>query len=141
MNNEEMENSASYHPGPPEVQPEERLLLMGAPDWEIFIDECVRQLQKEGEYVQVHHLGGAGDKGRDVCGYTLMDHQTDPRSPRAVLASSTIRRAPRSAVASLVLSAALTARRAFMRRSTQCCRMSGSNAGLLIRQSLPRTTK
>lgn len=77
MNSEKMENSASYHPGPPEVQPEERLLLMGAPDWEIFIDECVRQLQKEGEYVQVHHLGGAGDKGRDVCGYTLMHPDED----------------------------------------------------------------
>ncbi len=50
---------------------------MGATDWEIFIEECVRQLQKEGEYSQVHRLGGAGDKGRDVCGYTLIHPDED----------------------------------------------------------------
>ena len=59
-----------FHPGPPEPTPEERLFLMGDTDWEGFIEECARQLMAEGEYMQVHRLGGAGDKGRDVCGYT-----------------------------------------------------------------------
>ncbi len=38
--------------------------------WEAFIEQCVRQLMKEKQYIQVIHLGGAGDKGRDVCGYS-----------------------------------------------------------------------
>jgi hypothetical protein len=59
-----------FHPGPPEPTPEERLLLMNDTDWEAFIEECARQLMAEGNYSQVHRLGGAGDKGRDVCGYT-----------------------------------------------------------------------
>lgn len=60
-----------YHPGAPDVSAEERLLLMNASDWEVFIEECVRQVMAEAGYLQVHRLGGAGDKGRDVCGYTL----------------------------------------------------------------------
>lgn len=59
-----------YHPGPPGPTPEQRLLLMGDAEWEDFIEECARQLMKEGEYLQVVPMGGAGDKGRDVCGYT-----------------------------------------------------------------------
>lgn len=59
-----------FHPGPPEPTAEQRLFLMGDTDWEAFIEECARQLMAEGTYLQVHRLGGAGDKGRDVCGYT-----------------------------------------------------------------------
>lgn len=65
-----MEHPAAYHPGPADPTPEERLLLMDDQDWEQFIEECARQLMAEGVYQQVHRLGGAGDKGRDVCGYT-----------------------------------------------------------------------
>lgn len=72
-----MEHPAVYHPGPPEVTPEERLLLMSDMDWEVFIENCARQLMAEGEYQQVHLLGGAGDKGRDVCGYTKSLPETD----------------------------------------------------------------
>ncbi len=59
-----------YHPGPTDPTPEQRLLLMSDAGWEDFIEECARQLMKEGEYMQVVPMGGAGDKGRDVCGYT-----------------------------------------------------------------------
>lgn len=60
----------TYHPGPEQPTPEQRLLLMDDEKWEIFIEQCVRQLKAEGQYVQVVRLGGAGDKGRDVCGYS-----------------------------------------------------------------------
>jgi hypothetical protein len=43
---------------------------MNDKDWENFIETCARQLMKEGEYIQVISMGGAGDKGRDVCGHT-----------------------------------------------------------------------
>jgi hypothetical protein len=59
-----------YHPGPAQPTPEQRLLLMNDTEWEEFIEQCALQLQREGKYTQVIHLGGAGDKGRDVCGYT-----------------------------------------------------------------------
>jgi hypothetical protein len=39
-------------------------------NWETFILDCVLQLKAENQYAEVHRLGGAGDKGRDVCGYT-----------------------------------------------------------------------
>lgn len=65
-----MEHPAAYAPKPPDPTPEQRLLLMNDKSWELFIERCVRQLQKEGVYAYVQHLGGAGDKGRDVCGYT-----------------------------------------------------------------------
>lgn len=58
-----------FHPGPPDPTPEQRLFLMNDEDWEVFIEECARQLMSEGQYEQVHRLGGAGDRGRDVCGY------------------------------------------------------------------------
>jgi len=58
-----------YHPGPEQPTPEQRLLLLNDEKWEAFIEQCARQLKAEGEYVQVVRLGGAGDKGRDVCGY------------------------------------------------------------------------
>lgn len=58
-----------YHPGPSQPTPEQRLLLMSAEDWELFIEDCAQQQKTEGFYIQIHRLGGAGDKGRDVCGY------------------------------------------------------------------------
>ncbi|BBU97682.1 hypothetical protein DDM70_09070 [Vibrio cholerae] len=58
-----------YHPGPEQPTPEQRLLLFNDVKWEMFIEQCARQLQVEGKYTHVHRLGGAGDKGRDVCGY------------------------------------------------------------------------
>lgn len=59
-----------YHPGPNQTTPEQRLFLMNDEEWEVFIEQCARQLKTEGMYVQVLRLGGAGDKGRDVCGYS-----------------------------------------------------------------------
>ena len=59
-----------YHPGPAQTTPEQRLFLMNDEEWEVFIEQCARQLKAEGLYVQVLRLGGAGDKGRDVCGYS-----------------------------------------------------------------------
>lgn len=59
-----------YHPGPAQTTPEQRLFLMNDEEWEAFIEQCARQLKAEGLYVQVLRLGGAGDKGRDVCGYS-----------------------------------------------------------------------
>jgi hypothetical protein len=64
-----MDHPAAYAPGPPAPTPEQRLLLMDEDQWELFIERCARQLLQEGQYVHVQHLGGAGDKGRDVCGY------------------------------------------------------------------------
>ena len=61
-----------YHPGPPPPTPEQRLLLMEDVSWEQFIETCAMQLQSEGFYKQVIRLGGSGDKGRDVCGYTVL---------------------------------------------------------------------
>lgn len=63
-----------YHLGPREVTPEERLYLLDEDQWEGFIEDCARQLLDEGDYVHVQLLGGAGDKGRDVCGYTQKAH-------------------------------------------------------------------
>lgn len=65
-----MSNSNAYHSGPSDPTPEQRLLLMNDEEWEKFIEECARQLMSEGLYQHVQRLGGAGDKGRDVCGYT-----------------------------------------------------------------------
>ncbi|WP_225759464.1 ABC-three component system protein [Leclercia sp. Marseille-Q4284] len=62
--------SIAYHRGPSLPTPEQRLLLMNEDDWENFILQSVYQLAKEGVYTQVHRIGGAGDKGRDVCGNT-----------------------------------------------------------------------
>jgi len=59
-----------YHRGPEPVTPEERLILMNDVQWEEFIHNCTYQLKKEGQYIETAILGGAGDKGRDVCGYT-----------------------------------------------------------------------
>lgn len=65
-----MTHPAAYHPGPPQPTPEQRLLLLDEAGWELFIKDCVDQLQIEGKYVLVKHLGGPGDKGRDVGGYS-----------------------------------------------------------------------
>jgi hypothetical protein len=62
-------NQLPYHSGPEQPTPEQRLMLMNDESWESFIEQCARQLKEEGNYLQVLHLGGAGDKGRDVCGY------------------------------------------------------------------------
>ena len=62
--------SLPYHPGPSPTTPEQRLFLMNDEEWEIFIEQCAWQLKTEGQYVQVVRIGGAGDKGRDVCGYS-----------------------------------------------------------------------
>lgn len=45
-------------------------MLMNDNEWEAFIEECARQLKIEGQYTQIVRMGGPGDKGRDVCGYT-----------------------------------------------------------------------
>lgn len=63
--------SNTYHRGPANPTPEQRLLLMNEDEWENFILQSVYQLAKEGEYAHVLRIGGAGDKGRDVCGNTL----------------------------------------------------------------------
>lgn len=65
-----MNHPSVFHPGPAAISPQQRLLLMHEGEWEDFIEECVCQLQKEGHYVEVVALGGSGDKGRDVCGYS-----------------------------------------------------------------------
>jgi hypothetical protein len=70
-------NTPNYHSGPANPTPQQRLLLMDDVQWEAFIERCVRQLQKEGQYVQVIRLGGANDKGRDVCGYTCHPPSAD----------------------------------------------------------------
>ena len=62
-------STSSFHPGPADPTPEQRLFMLNEDSWEEFIEVCVRQLKHEGEYIHVHRLGGAGDKGRDVCGY------------------------------------------------------------------------
>lgn len=59
-----------FHPGPEQPSPEQRLLLLDDTKWESFIERCARQLMAEGHYSQVIRMGGAGDKGRDVCGYS-----------------------------------------------------------------------
>lgn len=59
-----------YHPGPAQPTAEQRLFFMSDSDWEAFIEQCARQLKIEGLYKQIIRLGGAGDKGRDVCGYS-----------------------------------------------------------------------
>lgn len=64
-------NNLPYDSGPAQPTPEQRLFLMNEDDWELFIEQCVVQLKKENNYKHVHRLGGAGDKGRDVCGNTL----------------------------------------------------------------------
>lgn len=63
--------NSKYHKGPPHPSPEQRLLLMNDDAWENFILQCINQLRVEELYTQVHRIGGAGDKGRDVCGNTL----------------------------------------------------------------------
>ena len=63
-------NSLIYHPGPEQPTPEQRLLLLDDEKWEMFIEQCARQLMTEGCYIQVIRLGGAGDKGRDICGHS-----------------------------------------------------------------------
>lgn len=59
----------SFHPGPPPVTPEQRVVLMSDDEWETFITDCCEQLRQENIYIQVKRLGGPGDKGRDVAGY------------------------------------------------------------------------
>lgn len=59
-----------YQSGPANPTPHQRLLLMNDVQWEAFIEHCARQLGRESRYVQVIRLGGANDKGRDLCGYT-----------------------------------------------------------------------
>lgn len=63
-------NELAFHPGPEQPSPEQRLLLLDDTKWESFIEQCARQLMTEGHYTQVIRMGGAGDKGRDVCGYS-----------------------------------------------------------------------
>ena len=63
-------NQPIFHPGPEQPSPEQRLLLLDDKKWESFIEQCARQLMTEGSYTQVIRMGGAGDKGRDVCGYS-----------------------------------------------------------------------
>ncbi len=63
-------NQTIFNPGPEQPSPEQRLLLLDDTKWEAFIERCARQLMSEGHYSQVIRMGGAGDKGRDVCGYT-----------------------------------------------------------------------
>lgn len=63
-------SSTIYHQGPADPTPFQRLLLMDDVGWESFIERCARQLEKEGHYTQVIKMGGANDKGRDICGYT-----------------------------------------------------------------------
>lgn len=64
-----MKHPAAHHPGPPAPTPQQRLLMLDDDGWESFIEDCVRQLKTEGQYIHVQRLGGTGDKGRDVCGY------------------------------------------------------------------------
>lgn len=70
-------SSSAYQPGPVEPTPQQRLLLMDDVQWESFIERCARQLEKEGQYAQVLKLGGANDKGRDICGYTVHPPASD----------------------------------------------------------------
>lgn len=63
-------NQPIFHPGPAQPSPEQRLLLLNDTKWESFIEQCARQLMAEGHYSQIIPMGGAGDKGRDVCGYS-----------------------------------------------------------------------
>ena len=63
--------------GPASPTPQQRLLLLDDEQWESFIERCARQLEKEGKYTQVIKLGGANDKGRDVCGYTAVPPSID----------------------------------------------------------------
>lgn len=62
---------SNYSKGPSHPTPEQRILMMNDEEWENFILQCINQLKVEGMYSQVHRIGGAGDKGRDVCGNTL----------------------------------------------------------------------
>lgn len=66
-----MMSQVKYSQGPTDPTPKQRLLLMNDTEWEQFIEDCAKQLQTEGIYSQVLRLGGPGDKGRDVCGYTV----------------------------------------------------------------------
>lgn len=66
-----MISNSIFHPGPVAPTAQQRLLLMDDVQWESFIERCARQLGVEGHYSQVIKLGGANDKGRDVCGYTV----------------------------------------------------------------------
>lgn len=66
-----------YHPGPAQPTAEQRLFFMSDGDWEAFIEQCARQIKIEGGYQQVIRMGGAGDKGRDVCGYTKNEPNED----------------------------------------------------------------
>lgn len=61
--------NTTFHPGPPPITPEQRVVLMSDDAWESFITGCCEQLRTEGTYTQVKHLGSTGDKGRDVAGY------------------------------------------------------------------------
>lgn len=61
---------STFHPGPEQPSPEQRLLLLDDAKWESFIEQCARQLMAEEHYKNVIRMGGAGDKGRDVCGYS-----------------------------------------------------------------------
>jgi len=64
-----MTHPFAYHPGPSAPTPQQRLLMLDDDGWEAFIENCVQQRKAEGEYIRIQRLGGAGDKGRDICGY------------------------------------------------------------------------
>ena len=68
----------TYDLGPSPVTPVERLLLLNDDrKWEDFIEDCVRELANKEQYVSVDRLGGAGDKGRDICAYLEPQATTD----------------------------------------------------------------
>lgn len=60
----------SYNLGPNPVTPVERLFLLNDDQkWEDFIEDCVIELKNKENYKNIIKLGGAGDKGRDICAY------------------------------------------------------------------------
>ncbi|WP_218158107.1 ABC-three component system protein [Stigmatella aurantiaca] len=52
-------------------------MALNEDEWEEFIKACAEQLRTEGKYVLVKHLGGAGDKGRDIGGYSQIQALED----------------------------------------------------------------
>ncbi len=52
----------------PYVSPAQRVTLYSATEWESFVTEWAHTLTDR--YVRVRQLGGAGDQGRDIVGYT-----------------------------------------------------------------------
>jgi hypothetical protein len=64
-----MTHPSVFHPGPPAPTQQQRLLMLDDDGWEAFIEDCLQQRKHEGEYLRIQRLGGAGDKGRDICAY------------------------------------------------------------------------